>query len=138
MDVFSTERLATSSISDILDDPRDDFGRLETAVSTSVKLSHEKYQPGSLNHLSVIVAIKSWQDNAGPEQLSVLRYYQDVVNRSIEYEYLFDLVRGPYDDIFLFDDFLITLSSSNLLEVVYFKEHIGATVPRNFMLPLYM
>ena len=56
------------------------------------------------------------------------KYWQNIFTNWIESEYMFDLLNGPYDDIFVFDRYAITMKNSNLINVVFFEKWIGGLV----------
>lgn len=60
------------------------------------------------------------------------RYWQNVYTNWLEKEHLFDLLNGPYDDIFVFDKYAIVVKNTNLINVVYFDQFRGQVVPSNY------
>ena len=55
----------------------------------------------------------------------------------LEKEYLFDILGGPYDDFFLFDDYAIVLKDKNKIKAIYYKNFKGLSVPSNLEVPIY-
>ena len=50
---------------------------------------------------------------------------------------MFDLLQGPYSDIFVFDRHAITIKDSNVINAVFFDKYRGETVPANLERPLH-
>ena len=57
------------------------------------------------------------------------RYWKNTYSHWIESDYLFDLQDGPYDDIFVFDDYALALKNSRLIYAVFFDEVRNKVVP---------
>ena len=60
---------------------------------------------------SVIVVSKNEKKGALTNQVTVTRYWQSVYSGFIESEHLFDLLNGPYDDIFVFDHYAVVIKN---------------------------
>ena len=90
-----------------------------------------------LHRRGLIVVTRNETANAGPNQLTVTRYWQNVYTNWIESEFLFDVQGGPYDDIFVFDHFAVVIKNKNIINAVYYDKFRGKVVPFNFEMPLY-
>ena len=57
------------------------------------------------------------------------RYWQNPFGFWLESEHLFDLSNGPYDDVFVFDNYAIVVDSTKqIISAVYFDEYRGDVV----------
>ncbi len=90
-----------------------------------------------LHRRGLIVVTRNETANAGPNQLTVTRYWQNVYTNWVESEFLFDVQGGPYDDIFVFDHFAVVIKNKNIINAVYYDKFRGKVVPFNFEMPLY-
>ena len=117
------------------DKQKDDIRResVSNVIVRHIKKSNEAKNP--LHSLGLIVVAK--KEDATIEQYSVTRYWQNLYTTWLESEYLFDVIGGPYDDFYLFDDYAIVLKDKNKIKAIYFKDFKEKTVPINFEIPLY-
>ena len=60
-----------------------------------------------------------------------MRYWQNIYTNWIESEYLFDIMNGPYDDVFVFDKYALVIKDGNKVNAVYFDQYRGKLVPGN-------
>jgi hypothetical protein len=64
--------------------------------------------------------------------LTFTRYWQNSFTNWIESEHLFDSIDGPYDDIFVFDNYAVVVKNNNEINAIYFDGYRGDVVPFNF------
>ena len=122
----------------VTEDTEKDFIRRLTFENVKVEFIKKSNEvENKLHRRGLIVVTKNETANAGPNQLSVTRYWQNVYTNWIESEYLFDVQNGPYDDIFVFDKYAVVIKDKKLVNAVYFDKFRGGTVPFNFEMPLY-
>lgn len=85
-----------------------DYTRRTSVTNIIVKFIKPTNEYNDRVHsLGLIVVAKA--EDATTEQYSVTRYWQNLYTNWLESEYLFDILGGPYDDFFLFDDYAIVL-----------------------------
>lgn len=60
---------------------------------------------------------------------TVTRYWKNRFTNWVESEHLFDLLDGPYDDLFVFDSHAIALKDSKVIKTVWFDQYRGKAVP---------
>ena len=84
-----------------------------------VKQSNELLYPGAL--------IVMTRDSSGDENnaiYKVFRYWQEVHKTSVDWiqqKHIFSLKTGPYEDLFVFDEFAIVLKNEGkLISAIYF------------------
>lgn len=65
------------------------------------------------------------------------RYWKNIYTHWIETEYLFDVQNGPYDDIFVFDDYAVVLKNKRVIYAVYYEQFLGKVVPGYLVKTLY-
>ena len=79
----------------------------------------------------MIVVYKNETENSYDNQYSVMRFWQNSFTLWIESEHLFDIQNGPYDDIFVFDNYAVVVDKAKkIVSAVYFDQHRGDLVPR--------
>ena len=85
-----------------------------------VKRSNEALFPGAL-----IVMTKEKVEN-GIQVYRVTRYWQEIYKTSVNWiqtEHMFDLLMGPYEDLFVFDKYSIVLKEGGkIISTVYFDQ----------------
>mmetsp|Transcript_8137 Transcript_8137/g.9772 ORF Transcript_8137/g.9772 Transcript_8137/m.9772 type:complete len:125 (+) Transcript_8137:189-563(+) len=96
---------------------------------THVRRSLEKYDPMYWDSMIIVTKNETAGASRG-KQYSVTRYWRNPFTKSIEGEYLFDMLKGPYRDVFVFDDYAIVLKQ-NTINAVFFDSYRGKTVPLN-------
>ena len=65
------------------------------------------------------------------------RYWQNVYSNWIESELLFEIVNGPYDDVFVFDKYAITIKDKNKVNAVFYDNFKGAVIASNYEASVY-
>ena len=60
--------------------------------------------------------------------MSVRRFSRDKFSKSLKSEYLFDVLGGPYNDFFLFDNYAIAIKDKNVVKAIYFDQFRGGIV----------
>lgn len=100
-----------------------------------VKMSNER--ESKLYETSVIVVAKSKTSGAAASWYSVTRYWQDISSSWIKSELLFELIDGPYSDVFVFDKYAITIKNENIVNAVYYSNFRGKFVPANYEMAIY-
>lgn len=86
---------------------------------------------------ALIVVTKNTTTGANDNQFTVTRYWQNIFSNSIKSEHLFDLVSGPYDNIFVFDDYAIVLKDKKEIKAVFYDKYRGDLVPANLEVTIY-
>ena len=61
--------------------------------------------------------------------MTVVRYWQNQLTGSIQSEVVCELINGPYDDLWVFDHYAVTIKNQNEVEVIYYEEFRGGQVP---------
>ena len=119
-------------------DTEQDYIRRLTFTDVKVEFIKKSNEvKNKLHRRGLIVVTRNETANAGPNQLTVTRYWQNVYTNWIESEFLFDVQGGPYDDIFVFDHFAVVIKNKNIINAVYYDKFRGKVVPFNFEMPLY-
>ena len=98
-----------------------------------INRSLEKFDP--LYGDSLIIVTKNETALADSGQYVVTRYWRDPFKKSIESEYMFDTMKGPYRDLFVLDDYAIVLT--NTVNAIYYDQYRGKVVPKNLEQPIY-
>lgn len=105
-------------------DAQKDYIRRESVTNVIVKFIKKTNEVSNkIESLGLIVVSKS--ETATIEQYSVTRYWQNLYTSWLEKEYLFDIMGGPYEDFFLFDDYAIVLKNKNKINAIYYKNFKG-------------
>lgn len=99
-----------------------------------VRPSHEQFEPLYRDSLIVVTQNKTAESSG---QYSVTRYWKNIYTHWIETEYLFDVQNGPYDDIFVFDDYAVVLKNKRVIYAVYYEQFLGKVVPGYLVKTLY-
>mgnify|MGYP006889601728 CR=1 FL=1 len=60
------------------------------------------------------------------------RYWQNVMTSWVESEHLFDIVGGPYDDFFVFDEYAVVLKDQKIINVIFFDQFRGQVLASNY------
>ena len=100
---------------------------------SNVKASNEVSD--LLERNALIVVTKNSTGTAN--QYSFRRYWQNLTTNWIENEYLFDSQNGPYDDIFVFNNYTIVVKNKKDINVIYCDSFRGKLVPTNYEIRLY-
>ena len=148
--VILTEMMANTTFTNIVneikgaqdsvvtdDASKDYIRRIEvTNVKVAfVKFSNERADP--LYETSVIVVSLNEASDAVSGQYTVTRYWQNIYTNWIESELIFELVKGPYDDVFVFDKYAITIKDKNKVNAVYYDNFKGVAVNDNYESSIY-
>lgn len=123
---------------DFTDDPDLDFTRRILVEDIKVAFVKKTNEVGDATLKDgLIVVAKNETSGAGSNQYSVTRYWQNIYTNWIESEHLFDLVNGPYDDIFVFDNYAIVIKDKKEVKAVFFDKFRQNLVPWNFEVVIY-
>ena len=149
-EVILTQSMQNSTISEIVNEIK---GQDDTIIITDTELDFTRRvlvedikvvfvkKTNELDNIDerdgLIVVAKNETSGAGSNQYSVTRYWQNFQTNWIETEYLFDLVNGPYDDIFVFDNYAIVIKDQKEVKAVFFDKFRQNTVPFNFEVVIY-
>ena len=142
-DVLLTEMMANTTISEIINEAigrPDDLFPGDKDIDATRRISVDNVRVSFVKRTneqerfykdSVIVVYKNETENAYDNQYSVMRFWQNSFTLWIESEHLFDIQNGPYDDIFVFDNYAVVVDKAKkIVSAVYFDQHRGDLVPR--------
>ena len=69
-------------------------------------------------------------------QYTVTRYWKNRFTNWVESEHLFDILGGPYSNLFLFDGYAIAVKDDQVVQAIWFDQFRGKPVPQGLMVDL--